>query len=106
MKTKKSVLITILVLLLTLAIAITAVFFVKEDTGKSQPQKENESVTEVSSKNESEEVNIEKVESEIVSSEEKFIEPDETKADEILKEHISKNSTKFCKPAFVLNSAA
>lgn len=91
MKTKKSNLITLLVLLLTLAIALTAVFFVREDTGKSQPpKKENESVTDVSSKIESEEINIEKVESEIVSSEEKFIEPDETKADELLKEHSSK----------------
>ena len=88
MKTKK-ILITVIVILLSLATIFTTLFFVREDT-ENKTQQKNESVTEVSSKIESEEINVEKVESEIVSSEEKFIEPDETKADELLKEHSSK----------------
>lgn len=91
MKTKKG-LIAIILIAFTLVAAVTAIFFVQEETDSLINT--GEPVTEVSSKIETEEVVVEKVESETVSSEEeKFIEPDETKADEILKNHSSKTES-------------
>lgn len=90
MKAKK-ILITLLAIILSIATVFTVVFFAREDTEK-QSQKETESITNVSSETESELITVDNIESSTSSTdEEKFIKPDETKADELLKNNNSKS---------------